>query len=155
MSLLYIYNQFEFELHVAHSTHVGLLFYQQIQKGSASVLPLCTKAHTVWKCTDVPPFFSHRAYIHCVFSSPCSTHTPSITFRHLSPNSAGIGYATEGAPFISVQLSTDVVSALWKIWVLIRQTSSTGLRYPSNHCHSWLGHRSQKTVSFLMMLKWQ
>ena len=91
----------------------------------------------------------HRAYIHCVFSSPClcSTHTPSITFRHLPPNSAGIGYATEGAPFISGQLSTNVVSALWKIWVLIRQTSSTGLRYLSNHCHSWLRHRSRKTVS--------
>ena len=38
-------------------------------------------------------------------------HTPSIAFRHLPPNSARIGYATEGALFISAQLSTDAVSA--------------------------------------------
>ena len=42
-------------------------------------------------------------------------HTPSIAFRHLPPNSARIGYATEGAPFISAQLSTDAVSGLRKL----------------------------------------
>ena len=46
-------------------------------------------------------------------------HTPSITFWLLPPNSARIGYTTEGALFISVQLSTDAVSTLWKAWVLI------------------------------------
>ena len=46
-------------------------------------------------------------------------HTPSIAFRHLPPNSARIGYATEGALFISAQLSTDAVSTLRKVWVLI------------------------------------
>ena len=46
-------------------------------------------------------------------------HTPSIAFRHLPPNSARFGYATEGALFISPQLSTDAVSALRKVWVLI------------------------------------
>ena len=46
-------------------------------------------------------------------------HTPSIAFQHLPPNSARISYATQGALFISVQLSSDVVSALWKVWVLI------------------------------------
>ena len=45
--------------------------------------------------------------------------TPSITFQHLPPNSARFGYATEGALFISTQLSTDVVSAIQKVWVLI------------------------------------
>ena len=39
-------------------------------------------------------------------------HTPSIAFRHLPPNSARTGYTTEGAPFISAQLSSDAVSAL-------------------------------------------
>ena len=39
-------------------------------------------------------------------------HTPSIAFRHLRPNSARFSYATEGALFISAQLSTDSVSAL-------------------------------------------
>ena len=47
-------------------------------------------------------------------------HTPSTAFRHLPPNSARFGYATEGALFISVQLSNDAVSALRKLRVLIR-----------------------------------
>ena len=45
-------------------------------------------------------------------------HTSNIAFRHLPPNSARFGYATEGALFISAQLSTDAVSALRKVWVL-------------------------------------
>ena len=45
-------------------------------------------------------------------------HTPSIAFRHLPPNSARFGYATEGALFISAQLSTDAVSVLRKVRVL-------------------------------------
>ena len=47
-------------------------------------------------------------------------HTASTAFRHLPPNSARFSYATEGALFISVQLSTDAVSALRKVRVLIR-----------------------------------
>ena len=46
-------------------------------------------------------------------------HIPSIAFRHPSPNSASFSYATEGALFISAQLSTDAVSALRKVRVLI------------------------------------
>ena len=46
-------------------------------------------------------------------------HTPSIAFRHLPPNAAGIGHATEGALFIPSQLSADGVSALRKVSVLI------------------------------------
>ena len=49
-----------------------------------------------------------------------TTHTPSIAFRHRPANSARIRYATEGARFIYVQLSTDAVSALRKVWVLIK-----------------------------------
>ena len=63
--------------------------------------------------------------------SPCSelrrpprteglTHTPSTAFQHLPPNSARFSYATEGALFISAQLSTDAVSALRKVRVLIK-----------------------------------
>ena len=47
------------------------------------------------------------------------SHIPSLAFRHLPPNSARFSYATEGALFISEQLSTDAVSALRKVWVLI------------------------------------
>ena len=46
-------------------------------------------------------------------------HTPSIAFRHLPPNSARFRYATEGVLFISAQLSSDAVSALRKVPVLI------------------------------------
>ena len=52
----------------------------------------------------------------CLHALP---HTPSIAFGHLPPNSARFGYATEGALFISAQLSTDAVSALRKVRVLI------------------------------------
>ena len=56
-------------------------------------------------------------------------HTPSIAFRHLPPNSARFNYATEGARFddmysifITAQLSSDPVSALQKVPVLIIMT---------------------------------
>ena len=39
-------------------------------------------------------------------------HALNIAFQHLPPNSARTSYATEGAPFISAQLSTDTVSAV-------------------------------------------
>ena len=43
----------------------------------------------------------------------------SIAFRHLRPNSARFSYATEGTLSISALLSTDAVSALRKVRVLI------------------------------------
>ena len=43
----------------------------------------------------------------------------SLQFRHPPPNSARFSYTTEGALFISAQLSTDAVSALRKARVLI------------------------------------
>ena len=48
-----------------------------------------------------------------------NTHTPSIAFQHPPPNSARFSYATEGVLFISAQMSSDAVSALRKVWVLI------------------------------------
>ena len=42
-------------------------------------------------------------------------HTPNIVFRHLPPDSARFSYSTEGALFISAQLSSDAVSALRKV----------------------------------------
>ena len=49
------------------------------------------------------------------------THTPSIAFRHLSPNSARFTDATEGALFISA------VSALRKVRVLINYDCRSNL----------------------------
>ena len=47
------------------------------------------------------------------------SHTPSIAFRHLPPDSARFSYATKGALFISAQPSSDAVSALRKVRLLI------------------------------------
>ncbi len=49
-----------------------------------------------------------------------NAHTPSTAFRHFPPNSARFSYATEGVLFISAQLSTNAVSAVRKVPVLIR-----------------------------------
>ena len=49
--------------------------------------------------------------------------TPSIAFRHLPPN-CQFSYATEGALFISAQLSTDAISDFQKVWVLITLRAS-------------------------------
>ena len=70
---------------------------------------------------------SRRSGIHCIeqnnnvvacvssiAATQHKTDTPSLAFRHLPPNSARIGYTTEGALFIFAHLSTDTVSALWK-----------------------------------------
>ena len=46
-------------------------------------------------------------------------HTPNMAFRHLPPDSAIFSYTSEGALFISTQLSTDAVTALRKVRVLI------------------------------------
>ena len=51
-------------------------------------------------------------------------HTPSIAFRRLPPNSAKFSYATEGALFISAQLSSDAVSALRRVLVLLTLRAS-------------------------------
>ena len=45
-----------------------------------------------------------------IFFVEVSAQTPSTAFRHLPPNSARFGYAIEGALFISIQLSINVVS---------------------------------------------
>ena len=71
-------------------------------------------AHKVYFCFKTT--FSHRLIPLC----PEQTHTLSIAFQHLPPDSAITGYATEGALLLFAQLSTDAVSALRKVWVLRR-----------------------------------
>ena len=65
----------------------------------------------------------------------CGVHTPSIAFRHLPPNSARFSYATEGALFISAQLSTDAVSALRKVWVRLWKQPSAQRRARKHETH--------------------
>ena len=60
-----------------------------------------------------------------MYSSDREDHNPSIAFWHIPPNSARFSYTTEEALFISTQLSTDAVSALQKVRVLIRLWKQT------------------------------
>ena len=69
--------------------------------------------------TETKAHSEHRFPAPSSKASLSGTFLQSIAFRHLPPNSARFGYATEGALFISAQLSTDVVSALRKVRVLI------------------------------------
>ena len=56
---------------------------------------------------------------HVVLVSSHGVMTASLSGT-LPPNSARTGYATEGALFISAQLSTYAVGALRKVWVLTK-----------------------------------
>lgn len=74
---------------------------------SQSIIP--SMYHTVFEL-DLIKTFPENSYgreVRC--GSP---PTLSIVFRHPPPNPARIAYATEGALFISVQLSTDAASTL-------------------------------------------
>ena len=85
-----------------------------------AVVPVsCTAMHDV----SVPRTATHDVSVPCTATHDVSvprtarhgvSHTPGIAFRHLPPNSARTGYATEGALFISPQLSTDALSSLGK-----------------------------------------
>ena len=76
--------------------------------------PICIGSESAWKCwAELGPMNLAQwlASGQDLFGENLN-HTPSIAFQHLPPNSARFGYATEGALFISAQLSTDAVSAL-------------------------------------------
>ena len=64
----------------------------------------------------------------------------------LPPNSARISYATEGAFFFSAKLSTDAVSALRKVWVLIR-------RWKQHNVQQSPGEIKRREVSWTLMKK--
>ena len=66
----------------------------------------------------------HRLDTEIWHAAQGQAHTPSIAFRRLPPDSARFSYATEGALFISAQLSTGAVSALRKVWVLMWKQQS-------------------------------
>ena len=78
-----------------------------------------TRCHWLVIVKQGPSPFSVSVGLHG-HGCPLLPHTPSISFRHhLPPNSATFSYTTEGAFFISAQLSTDAVSALRKVWLLV------------------------------------
>ena len=68
--------------------------------------------------TPQKPLRFFIAWLNCdrgVSSVCAAAHAPTIAFRHLPPNSARTGCATEGALFIAAQLSADAVSAFRKV----------------------------------------
>ena len=81
--------------------------------GNIEIWLKCTFEYKLITCAF---FYSKTIASECHFSplfihTHTHTHTLSIAFRHLPPNSARFSYATEGALFISAQLSSDAVSA--------------------------------------------
>ena len=98
--------------YLAHGTGVNTRYIHSTQ-GTPSRWTTCIKPDSVVCSFDQSP-------INCQWQSQECVHTPSIAFRHLPPNSARFSYVTEGALFISAQLSSDAVSALRKVWILIR-----------------------------------
>ena len=102
---------------VCHSNPCGSHHFLCLRKGiSVPHSTSCVSAN-VLLCLILP----HVAHItFCVSAKVFLTLRASLQFRHLPPNSARFSYATEGALFISAQLSSDAVSVLRKVWVLIR-----------------------------------
>ena len=125
-----------------HMIHINLntVFYTHVQHSPTETIYIryymgtCmhTRTHTLWllqklginiSCVGVEILWEEEGFQFGFKRWQGWVHILSITFQHLPPNSAGFGYATEGALFISVQLSTDAVGTLWKVWVLIIMTA--------------------------------
>ena len=90
------------------------------QNESQSARAESTHKGVKWHSKDVTQRQQQRPVTsgHSRLACDVSVHTPSIAFRHRPPNSARFSYATEGALFISAQLSTDAVTTRWRKDVL-------------------------------------
>ena len=106
-----------------NSNYVRSLFYVAMLLTPAQIKPKSFESRHNLFLIVLPRVDAFHIYVRTwalgCFHSLISTHTPSIAFRHLPPNSARFSYAIEGALFTSAQLSTDAVSALRKVRVLI------------------------------------
>ena len=87
------------------------------------VHPRHTNSNRKRKYLTIKHRLAHRVECHVarrvVFSWEGEVTSERLAFRHLPRNTARFSCATEGALFISAQLSTDAVSALRKVWVQI------------------------------------
>ena len=100
---------------VPHSTPCGSHHFPCFRKGISVPHSTSCVSATVLLCFILP----HVAHMtSCVSAKVFLTLRASLQFRHLPPNSARFSYATEGALFISAQLSSDAVSALRKVRIL-------------------------------------
>ena len=98
------------------STVMGKL--QDQMKAFSLPLPACLSSLYLLITGTHGRLLTHRLWQGV--TSLCCPHTLSTAFWHLPPDSARMGYATEGALFITVQLSAGAVIALRKLWALIR-----------------------------------
>ena len=103
-------------------TSAQMLMHAIAHGGCSGTVRVCTGS---WLWEKIPLLrrgLEPASVLRLAFQSdPLPTeHTPSTAFRHLPPNSARFSYATEAVFFISAQLSSDAVSALRKVWVLVR-----------------------------------
>ena len=74
------------------------------------------------------------------------------TFQHRPPNSARFSYATEGALFISAQLSTDAVSALRMVSVLVRLWKHPSTHVNMRRIHPGLKKKKKSSISIQTIL---
>ena len=70
-------------------------------------------------------------------------YTPEHHILAPSSKSTWTGHAAEGALFISMQLSTNAVSTLWKVWVLIRKKLVSKHAHKHEACQLW-GRKEKK-----------
>ena len=83
----------------------------------------------------IPPFFTalsvHRNHIGLLGTG--KEERCRVAFLHLHPKSARFSYVTEGALFISAQLSSDAVSALRKVWYQYEYGSNLAPKHARKH----------------------
>ena len=98
-------------------------------------------------CVSVLVLMSSALVLVCWRQAKAHTVIYIIAFWHLPPISARNWYATEGAFFMSLQPTTDVVSALRKVWVLIRLWKQHSIKAPvSTWGTSTWGTKKKKRV---------
>ena len=104
------------------------MLLKRLQSGTVFTWPSPETAMGQWTVgLLLKRLHSGTVSLHLVKSSDSS----ELTLRHLqAPHSARFSYATEGALFISAQLSSDAVSALRKVWVLIRLLKQPSAQAP-------------------------
>ena len=81
------------------------------------------------------------------------SHTPSIAFQHLPPNSTRFSYATEGVLFISAQLSSDAVTPSERFGYLYDCRSNLAPKHTRKHeTHPPRVKKQKSSVSIQMIV---
>ena len=105
---------------------------KSFESGRNFFLPGVDAPHVYVRAWALGCFYSHVS-TQTAIGRALTASVDALAFRHLPPNSARFGYATEGAFFISAQLFTDAVSALRKVRVLIRLWKQPSAQHARKH----------------------